>query len=31
MVYGQPKTKKSDYNYDYGGLAFSDWYSKADI
>ncbi len=28
MVYGQPKTKKSDYNYDYGGLNFSDWYSK---
>jgi len=28
MVYGQPKTKKGDYNYDYGGLFFSDWYSK---
>lgn len=28
MVYGQPKTKKSDYDYDYDGLVFSDWYSK---
>ena len=28
MVYGQPKTKKSDYNYNYDGLLFTDWYSK---
>ena len=28
MVYGQPKTKKSDYDYEYEGLAFRDWYSK---
>ena len=28
MVYGQPKTNKSDYNYDYDGLLFTDWYSK---
>ena len=28
MVYGTPKSKKSDYDYDYGGLTFSDWYSK---
>lgn len=30
IVYGQPKTKKSDYNYEYEyeGLTFSDWYSK---
>ena len=28
MVYGQPKTKKSDYDYEYEGIAFSDWYSK---
>lgn len=28
MVYGQPKTKKSDYNYEYEGLTFLDWYSK---
>lgn len=28
MVYGQPKTKKSDYDYEYEGLVFIDFYSK---
>ena len=28
MVYGTPQSKKSDYDYNYGEITFSDWYSK---
>ena len=28
MALGEPVTKRSEYNYDYGGLTFKDWHSK---